>query len=144
MSLAPSSLRLAIAGAALVCAGAGAPLAAQSAAPPAPTRSAAQGVFTEAQSQRGETTFRTICAACHMIAEFSGEPWLKRWPTVGGLFDVVSSSMPQDNPGALTPQQYSDVLAYFLKANGFPTGAEELPSAAPPLNAIAIPPKPPQ
>ena len=119
-----------------------APLAAQ-AATAAPARSAGDGVFTEAQAQRGEMTCRQICAACHTIGEFSGEPFLKRWPTAGGLFDLVSSTMPQDQPGSLTPEQYAAVLAYFLKTNGFRAGTAELPKEVPALNAIAIPARPP-
>ena len=122
----------------------GAPVAAQAAGAPAPQRSAADGVFTEGQAQRGEMVFRQVCAACHGLGDFSGEAWLKRWPTVGGLFDVVSSTMPQDNPGGLTAQQYADVLSFFLKSNGFRAGSTELPTANPALNAIAIPPKPPR
>ena len=120
-----------------------APLSAQS-APAAPQRSAADGVYTEAQAQRGEMTFRRVCAACHTIADFSGEPFLKIWPTAGGLFDVISTTMPQDQPGSLTPQQYAEVLAFFLKTNGFKAGTAELPREMPALNAIAIPARPPR
>jgi hypothetical protein len=34
--------------------------------------------------------------------------------------------MPQDNPGSLSRQQYTDVLAYMLSYNKFPIGKTEL------------------
>jgi hypothetical protein len=38
----------------------------------------------------------------------------------------MSTTMPEDNPGSLKPQQYADVVAYFLKLNGYPAGKTEL------------------
>jgi mono/diheme cytochrome c family protein len=137
-----TSFRLAL-GAALLAFGA-LPLSGQAAGPAPPQRSASDGVFTEGQAQRGEMVFRQVCAACHGLGDFSGEAWLKRWPTAGGLFDVISSTMPQDNPGGLTPQQYSDVIAFFLKSNGFRAGPEELPREAAALGRVQIPPRPPR
>jgi mono/diheme cytochrome c family protein len=127
---------------AVLFAAVGAPLAAQ--APAAPQRSAADGVFTEGQAQRGEMVFRQVCAACHTSGEFNGEAFLKRWPTAGSLFDVVSSTMPQDNPGGLSAQQYADVLSYFLKSNGFRSGPTELPQTAEALKTVTIPARPPR
>jgi hypothetical protein len=34
--------------------------------------------------------------------------------------------MPQGKPGSLTPDQYVDVIAFILDANGFKSGATEL------------------
>jgi hypothetical protein len=34
--------------------------------------------------------------------------------------------MPQDNPGSLPREQYAAILAFLLKANGFPAGAKPL------------------
>jgi alcohol dehydrogenase (cytochrome c) len=38
----------------------------------------------------------------------------------------MRTTMPEDAPGSLPPQQYADVIAYFLKLNGFPEGEVEL------------------
>jgi hypothetical protein len=43
-----------------------------------------------------------------------------------------------DQPGGLTPQEYVDIIAFILKANGFPTGAQELPIDLDALKSIAI------
>jgi mono/diheme cytochrome c family protein len=105
----------------------------------APRRSAADGVYTAAQAERGEATFRSVCAACHTQGDFVGEAFLKRWPTVGGLFDIVSMTMPQDQPGSLTAQQYAELISFLLNRNNFPAGTTELPQEVEPLNLIAIP-----
>jgi polar amino acid transport system substrate-binding protein len=42
----------------------------------------------------------------------------------------MSTTMPEDNPGSLKPQQYADVVAYFLELNGYPEGKAELDPAA--------------
>jgi mono/diheme cytochrome c family protein len=115
-----------------------APLGAQSSPGSTPRRSVADGVFTQEQAQRGETTFRSTCAACHTLGDFTGEVFLKRWSTVGSLFEVVSTTMPQDLPGTLSAQQYAELLAYILSRNNFPAGSTELPGEVERLNAIAI------
>ena len=35
-------------------------------------------------------------------------------------------TMPADNPGSLMLEEYTDVIAYILSENGFPTGDNEL------------------
>jgi len=114
------------------------PAKAQSGEAQAETRSVADSVYTRAQAERGEATFRTICTACHVLGDFTGEPFLKRWPTLGGLFEVVSTTMPDDLPGSLSAQQYAELIAYILSSNDFPPGMVELPAEAMPLNAIRV------
>jgi hypothetical protein len=50
--------------------------------------------------------------------------WDRR--TVGDLYEHISETMPEDDPGSLTRQQYVDVVAYILRLNGFPAGRDEL------------------
>jgi mono/diheme cytochrome c family protein len=113
------------------------PAAAQGGEAPA-RRSAADGVYTAAQSQRGEATFRSVCAACHTLGDFTGEVFLKRWASVGMLFETVATTMPQDLPGGLSAQQYAELIAYILNRNNFPAGSAELPGEVAPLNAILV------
>lgn len=42
------------------------------------------------------------------------------------LYDYVSTTMPLDHPGSLGAGAYTDLVAYLLKANGFPSGQTEL------------------
>jgi hypothetical protein len=46
--------------------------------------------------------------------------------------------MPLDKPGRLSRQQNADVIAFLLKANGWPAGTVELPPDPPALNQIRI------
>jgi mono/diheme cytochrome c family protein len=121
---------------------AGAPGAASDAAPeaaPSPT-SVHEGVYTEAQAQRGRDVFRTTCAECHGSRDFRGETFYLSWAgtTVGRLVDTMIESMPEDAPGSLPLQQYLDVTAYILSLNGYPAGGAELPAAADVLAGIRI------
>jgi len=56
----------------------------------------------------------------------------------------VSTTMPQDNPGSLTPQQYVDVTAYVLQLAGFPSGTVALRSDTAMLRHTRITIKTPQ
>jgi len=54
------------------------------------------------------------------------------------MFDVISDSMPEDNPGSLKKEEYADVIAYLLQLNKFPAGASELPPDKDALSAILM------
>jgi S-disulfanyl-L-cysteine oxidoreductase SoxD len=97
-------------------------------------------VYSEAQAARGQAIFESTCTACHDAARFTGGDFMTAWTgkSMGELFKVVSTTMPEDNPGALKPQQYADVLAYFLKLNEFPAGSDELKGSAEAMNEIKI------
>jgi mono/diheme cytochrome c family protein len=103
-------------------------------------RSVKAGVYTAAQADRGQTLFRSKCASCHapnrftddfFYTSFAGKPM---WE----MFDVISDSMPEDNPGSMKKEEYADVIAYLLKLNNFPTGATELPVDKDALSAIMM------
>ena len=99
------------------------------------SKTVVDGVYTEAQSKRGQTSYETNCARCHRadLSGFSGPPlkgdlFLDRWRefNLNVLFDLIQSQMPLGNPRALPENTYLDVSAYILQANGLPAGAGEL------------------
>ncbi len=100
------------------------------------TRSLWDGVYTQEQAKRGATAYVERCARCHgadlasgdAVPPLAGPDFLSLWNTltVGDLFDRVRTSMPADKPGSLTRQQDSDILAYILSVNKFPSGNTEL------------------
>jgi mono/diheme cytochrome c family protein len=106
------------------------------------------GVYSEAQSARGETVSTKSCAVCHgdqlkggdLAPALQGSEFLKNWAgkTAGELSDRIETTMPANEPGTLSPQQLTDVVAYIFKVNGFPAGASELPKEKSGLNAIKI------
>lgn len=102
----------------------------------APT--ARDGIYTQAQANRGKEVYEVECALCHGPREFTGTAFLRRWSNmpVGSLFVHIQNTMPQSAPGILTPRQTADVVAYVLSLNGFPAGNTELPSAPEELSRI--------
>ena len=101
-------------------------------------KSVSEGVYTPAQATRGETAFEASCTACHDTSRFMGKDFLSTWTgkSLHVLFDHVHTTMPEDNPGSLKPQQYADILAFLLKLNEYPEGKEELPAEAAALKEI--------
>lgn len=102
----------------------------ETAAAPADGRSVVDGVFSARQARRGERQFVQFCEQCHRTRDFTSADFQDRWTgqTVGDLLGFVQNTMPPENPGALSADRYTDVLAYLLGANGYPAGEEELPS----------------
>ena len=104
----------------------------------ASTSSGATASYTAAQAERGRTTFNSICSACHGLAEFRGRMFELSWMDrpVGDFFAHISTAMPQDNPGSLSPAQYAGVVAYVLQLNGVPARSSEVPTDAAALSGI--------
>jgi mono/diheme cytochrome c family protein len=96
--------------------------------PPPPTDGPVAPVYTAAQARRGQAVFTNVCATCHARNEFTGPIFELTWrgEPLAGIFEHISTNMPQDRPGSLTPEQYIDVVSYILELNGIPPGAQEL------------------
>lgn len=109
-----------------------------------PARSVNDGVYTAVQAERGTKLFDKACTACHEPARFTGAEFTSAWTgmPLQGLFDAVTT-MPEDNPGSLQPQEYADIVAFFLQLNEYPAGADELKGAAEALRAISMEPRKP-
>ncbi len=103
-------------------------------------RSVWDGVYTEDQAARGQEVFVRGCARCHNVADFTGETFVMGWEASSALdfFSLIQKTMPQDSPGSLPPQEYTDVVAYLFRANMFPAGATELSSEVERLKLIRI------
>lgn len=119
---------------------------------PSGPRTAADGVFTNAQADRGRVIFTNptnACAGCHG-AELGGSPggpglvrgaFKSRWggKNVGELMDYIRKFMPPGRTGIISDQASTDMVAFILRANNFPAGTAELPTALEELNKITIP-----
>ncbi len=106
-------------------------------------KSVNEGVYTAAQAQRGGAIFEANCTTCHDTGRFTGPDFVSTWSgqPLHTLFDTVSTTMPEDNPGSLKPQQYGDLIAFFLKLNEYPEGAEDLKGEAAAMKAVKMEPK---
>jgi S-disulfanyl-L-cysteine oxidoreductase SoxD len=105
------------------------------------------GVYTDGQADRGRAQYAQRCAMCHgPVLEGNGEAppltgeFIPDWAgmSLADLHDKIRITMPLNAPGTLTPAAASDVLAYILKADGFPAGSRELGSDLASLGAISF------
>jgi mono/diheme cytochrome c family protein len=100
-----------------------------------PTRTVADGVYTDAQADRGAAAYDAACSNCHR-ADLGGNsgPALKeqRFARVYAdkdlktLFTKIATTMPRQAPASLTENVYLDIVAYVLKENGFRAGTQDL------------------
>lgn len=103
------------------------------------TGSTLDGVYTEAQAERGKQLMWDVCAECHFEEDYTGA-FFQDWvgASVWGLWESIWSTMPEDNPGGLAVQDYTDAVAYMFQLNGLPPGEEELPTDQDALEKIKI------
>jgi mono/diheme cytochrome c family protein len=113
-----------------------------------PTSSVWDGVYTQAQADRGQALYTASCAACHgaqlgggeTAPPLAGGDFLSNWNglTVGQLFDRTRTSMPPGAPGKVARDAKVDIVAYLLSYNKFPAGDKELPQQTAMMNTIRI------
>ena len=106
------------------------------------------GVYTEEQAMRGEAVYLAECQLCHLkdlrggsfASSLVDRAFTERWNggNLGDLYAITRSTMPQGAPASLSPQEYVDVAAFLLKANGYPLGEEELSPDRPTLERVVI------
>ena len=84
------------------------------------------GVFTVEQVATGQVVYDASCKTCHdmrfyrdILKSYNNQPVLWLWESILG-------TMPADNPGSLMIDEYTDVIAYILSENGFPSGDVKL------------------
>lgn len=73
----------------------------------------------------GREVYTAECAQCHgQDGEggtgpllIGGNKRIASYQTTKRLYDYVSTTMPFDEPGSLTPEQYWNVIGYLLDAN---------------------------
>lgn len=96
-----------------------------------------EGAYTDVQAGRGKKEYITNCASCHqegmqgadLAPALKGDEFLLRLNDrpLFELVDRITTTMPQDAPGSLSPQVNADITAYILQVNRFPAGMAELP-----------------
>jgi mono/diheme cytochrome c family protein len=115
----------------------------------AQAKSVADGVYTQAQAERGAKLYAEQCAACHgeamegvadLFPALAGETFAKNWTgkSVGEYYAKITETMPALDPGSLKPDQVADLVAHVLSAAKYPAGSMDLPAGADPLKEIQI------
>lgn len=117
---------------------------------PAPAPAGGVSSYTTAQADRGEDAYDEHCSACHgptlggggESPGLIGNGFRNTWFTgsAATFFEYISSAMPQQAPGSLSPETYADITAYIAERNHIPAGESELPSDSAALAEITWPP----
>jgi mono/diheme cytochrome c family protein len=103
------------------------------------------GVYTSAQATRGGAVYASECSGCHrdglperVAPAADGGRFMDAWAedSLKSLFTVIKTTMPQAAPGSLSDAAYTDIVAYILKENAFPSGSDELTAAT--LDAVRV------
>ena len=100
---------------------------------------AESGVHTARQAENGRAAYVRSCAICHRTdlrgnfeaPPLAGASFLRFWGdrTPRALVERIRTTMPPDRPGRLGDQDYLDIVAYLLQANGAPAGDQVLTAA---------------
>lgn len=109
-------------------------------AAPAAGKTVSDGVYTSAQAGRGLKIYSASCGICHDTGRFSDDKFFTDWSgkPLQQLFELIATTMPEDNPGGLKPQEYADVVAYLLSVNRFAAGPDELKAGPEGMGRITI------
>jgi polar amino acid transport system substrate-binding protein len=104
-------------------------------------------LYTSAQADEGGYIFTHRCAECHgSQLEGLSAPPLKgpdfrrpgRLRDAQTLLTFIFLYMPRGKPASLTPEEYSDIVAFILQQNGFPAGTSELSADTPGLKDLDL------
>ncbi len=103
---------------------------------PARPRTILDGVFTQAQAERGLAAYTEHCARCHRdnlrgnpeALGLTGTRFIDAWreDSLFSLFDHMATRMPREPRTTLPAPVYVDILAFVLHFNGYPAGGQEL------------------
>src|SRR5215212_4137871 len=113
------------------------------------SRSIWDGVFSAEQVARGKKSYTAACGDCHgdelegdgkKSPALKGETFFKNWTnkSVHRLIDSTWRTMPPDDPKTLSRELCTDVVAYILAENGYPTGKTDLAFDAADLRQLVI------
>jgi mono/diheme cytochrome c family protein len=105
-------------------------------------------VYSASQASVGEAAYAKTCARCHGASLSGGDEspslmggaFLGNWNglPLSDLQTRIRTTMPTDSVGIYDRQLVTDVMAYLLKANGFPAGQADLPKDIEPLTEIVV------
>ena len=87
------------------------------------------GIYTDAQAERGRGVFLDVCAECHSTSDWTEDGFLERWngESVWRFWHYIYEQMPNGEPPyTLERQEVTDAVAFILRLNGVPTGPAEL------------------
>lgn len=106
------------------------------------------GVFTLRQATDGANLYAASCIECHGATLRGGEAgpaltgpaFWNKWgeQPLAAFFQITASTMPVNNPGGFSGEQYAALVAFMLYQNGLPAGDTALPSTAAQLVGVTL------
>lgn len=96
--------------------------------------------YTDSQAVRGQQWFDAMCLQCHPTRDMGAPDFKVRWGglTALDLYSLISTTMPQEEPGTLSRRAYADIVAYLMQLNGLPAGPTPLTSDSTVLTAARL------
>lgn len=87
-------------------------------------------LYTDAQAAEGAKVWTATCSGCHESKDVTSADFKTKWVgrSLFELYEQIRTTMPDDAPGTLTPEQYLTSVTYILKLNGLPAGETPLVS----------------
>jgi quinoprotein glucose dehydrogenase len=106
------------------------------------------GVYSPQQAAAGATLYTRSCIECHGSSLRGGEAgpalvgagFWNKWAgqSLAALYQITASTMPVNNRGGFSPQQYASLIAFILQQNGLPAGQAAMSSEAAKLVTIKL------
>jgi mono/diheme cytochrome c family protein len=127
--------------------------------PPVEAASIWSGLSNQEQADRGRSVYSGVCAKCHgRTGNGAGDPdqpespsvaraaFLTKWEgqSLATLFEYVRTTMPIDNPGSRTDQEYIDAIVHMMVLSNVPLADTELPPDPEALAGYVLEPEPAQ
>ena len=82
----------------------------------------AGGPYTAEQATQGKAAYEANCASCHGsdlmgAPPLAGEGFIGGWRTrsTRDMYNLIRTSMPADNPGGLSENNFANIVAYILQ-----------------------------
>src|SRR5438132_13752772 len=92
------------------------------------------GAYAAAQAAAGRTTYQAQCASCHLpdlkgsgdAAPLAGSEFMSSWGrrSPRELMSFMQLTMPPTRPGALSQEEYTNIVAFVLQQNGATPGTQ--------------------
>jgi len=125
-------------------------------------RSGVDTYYTQAQADRGKAYFHGSCSLCHttdpsevrsndassgrgvwlgdlrLLFLLKSDQFRNRWGNADSLYNKMRTTMPAYDAGGLSTEEYVDILAYLMQANGFLAGNKELKNDLPAMRNMAL------
>jgi len=109
----------------------------------------ADSLFTRGQAEAGKAVYMAHCASCHgqdlagnAAPALKGDQFARVWSGVDrsleSLYYITRTTMPRDAGNSLSEEEYLNVTAFMLQANGYAPGEQALTADRKAMAAVRL------